>query len=127
MTNDQRRRPDRRRAPRGGRRTDDREGYTPLVLVVDGEVARRDITEAVLARLRFAVAPVESAEKAIALMQAIRPEIIVSPQHEAERLRSASPSDRSGMPIPIVSVTDDDRDPEILIETIRTALRARTL
>jgi len=126
MTSDQRRVSDRRRQPRGGRRAGDRPGYAPLVLVIDGEVARRDITEAILARLHFAVAPVETADKALALMQAIRPELIVSPEREAPRLRNAGPLDRNGTPIPIVAIADANRDPDAFIETIRAALRART-
>jgi CheY-like chemotaxis protein len=116
---------DRRRHQRGGRRTTDRPGYAPLVMVVDGEFARRDVTETILARLHFAVAPVESADKALALMQAIRPELIVSPAHDAPRLRSVAPADRSGNPIPIVSTADDNRDPDILVDAIRSALRGR--
>jgi CheY-like chemotaxis protein len=126
MSTEQRRGADRRRQPRGGRRASDRAGYAPLVLVVDGEFARRDVTETILARLRFAVAPVESAEKALSLMQAIRPELIVSPAHEAPRLRQIAPSDKNGNPIPIVSTPDDNRDPEILVAAIRAALRGRT-
>ncbi len=95
------------------------------MLVIDGEVARRDATEAILARLHFAVAPVETADKALALMRAIRPELIVSPEHDAPRLRSVSPTDRHGHPIPIVTMSDDNRDPDLLINTIRTALRTR--
>ena len=94
--------------------------------MVDGEVARRDATEAILARLHFAVAPVETADKALALMQAIRPELIVAPEYDAPRLRRVAPSDRNGNPIPIVTMSDDNRDPDLLIDAIRAALRART-
>jgi CheY-like chemotaxis protein len=123
MATDERRRSDRRRQPRGGRRAGDRPGYTPLVLVIDGETARRDITETILARLHFAVAPVESAEKALSILQAIRPEIIVSPASLMPRIQDAHPSDRNGTPIPIVSVTDGDRNPDALVNAILAALR----
>jgi hypothetical protein len=123
MAIEDRRRSDRRRQPRGGRRTGDRPGYTPLVLVIDGEATRRDITETILARLHFAVAPVESADKALSIMQAIRPEIIVSPASDTPRIKDAHPSDRNGSPIPIVSVADGDRNPDALVEAILAALR----
>jgi hypothetical protein len=124
MANEQRRRGDRRRQSRGGRRNGDRPGYTPLVLVIENETAKRDIAEAILARLRFAVVPVESADKALVLMQAIRPEIIVSPDADVPRLRASAPSDKHGRPIPIVPVPPGHREPDALIESILVALRA---
>src|SRR5205807_10617086 len=75
--------PDRRGRPRGGRRTTDQAGYSPLVLVVDRDAHGRDTCEAILAKLRFAVAPVESAEKALSLMAALRPDIVVVRESEA--------------------------------------------
>jgi hypothetical protein len=119
-----RRGPDRRRQRRGGRRSEDHPGYAPLVLVIDGKEGRRDITEAILMRLRFAVAPVESADKALALMETLRPEIIVSSEIDAPRLRRAALSNKAGVPIPIVAVEDEHRDPEAFIESIRVGLRA---
>jgi len=121
---EQRRGPDRRRQRRGGRRNADQAGHAPLVLVIDGKAGRRDITEAILVRLRFAVAPVESADKALALMETIRPEIIVSPESDAPRLRLAALSNKAGTPIPVVGVEDENRDPEVFIESIRVGLRA---
>jgi len=115
---------DRRRQSRGGRRAGDRPGYAPLVLVVDGEAGRRDVTETILARLRFAVAPVDSADRALDLMKALRPEIIVSPEADASRLREHTPRDKGGVPIPVVSVPRDSRDPDVLVEAIRRALRS---
>jgi hypothetical protein len=120
----ERRGSDRRRQGRGGRRSEDPPGYAPLVLVIDGKVGRRDITEAILVRLRFAVAPVDSADKALALMETIRPEIIVSPEVDAPRLRRAALSNKAGAPIPVVAVEDGNRDPDVFIESIRVGLRA---
>src|SRR5690349_8687918 len=91
---------DRRRFWRGGRRATDRPGYSPLVMVVDGDGTRRDLAEAILAKLRFAVVPVESLERAVSIVRALRPAAIVCPDGSAESLRDALPYQT----IPIVSV-----------------------
>ena len=70
--------PDRRRFARGGRRTTDRAGYAPMVVVIDDDLTRLDLSEAILAKLRFAVAPFATVEKAMAAMHALRPEIVVA-------------------------------------------------
>ena len=44
----------------------------------DDDSRRRDISEAILAKLRFAVAPFESVDTAIAAMPALRPEVVVA-------------------------------------------------
>lgn len=112
---------ERRRHPRGGRRLTDVSGWSPLVLVVDPDPGRRDISEAILAKLRFAVAPVESAEKAVALIRALRPEIIVAGEDDARQICALAPS--AG--VPVVSVGEHSRVTDELIEAVRRALRAR--
>ena len=106
--------PDRRTRSRGGRRATDQAGYSPLVLVVDRDAGGRDACEAILAKLRFAVAPVESAEKALSLMAALKPDIVVVRDSEAAILR--------GITAPLV-VMHEAQDPLALIEDIRRALR----
>ena len=59
--------PDRRSRSRGGRRPTDRGGATPLILVADEESQSLEMCEAILAKLHFAVAPVNSVEKAVAV------------------------------------------------------------
>jgi hypothetical protein len=113
---------DRRRRPRGGRRPDDVRGFTPLVMVVDSEARRRDISEAILAKLMFAVAPVESADKAIAVLKALSPEVIVAGEQDAQRLRELVPADEN---IAIISVGEEARVNESLIEEVRRSLQAR--
>jgi CheY-like chemotaxis protein len=106
--------PDRRGRARGGRRTSDPSGYSPLVLVVDRDTHGRETCEAILAKLRFAVAPVESAEKALAIMAALKPDIVVVRDTEAALLR--------GISAPLV-VMNSSQEPLALIEEIRRALR----
>ena len=55
---------DRRRFARGGRRPYDRDGYAPLILVADDDADSTSHCEAILAALRFAVAPAHSVEEA---------------------------------------------------------------
>jgi PleD family two-component response regulator len=117
---DKRQDADRRRRPRGGRRTVDAHGFTPLVMVVDGHSSRRDVSEAILAKLRFAVVPVESVERAASIIRALRPEIIVASVEDARKLRSLTSSDDR---IPIVAVAEEARVTEALIDQVRQALR----
>jgi DNA-binding NtrC family response regulator len=114
---------DRRRFARGGRREGDREGFSPMVVVIDGDARRRDISEAILAKLHFAVAPFESAEKALAAMHALRPEAIVARADAAEQLRGRLPNDRDGRAIPMLPIADDAAaEPIALVEALRRLL-----
>ena len=123
MTPPSRQLPDRRRQPRGGRRPTDRPGFAPLVLVADEDAASGDMYEALLATLHFAVARVDSLEKAATVISTLVPDVIVA------RGRDVSPLQRAAWPsgVPFVTVTDDLSDPAAVVEAIRTAIRlART-
>lgn len=113
---------DRRRLPRGGRRPDDARGFTPLVMVVDSESRRREISEAILAKLMFAVAPADSVDKAVSIVRALHPEVIVAGEQDARRIRELIPLD-SG--IAIVAIAEDTRVSEALIEAVRNSLQKR--
>ena len=67
-------------------------------------------------------APVESAEKAVAVLQALNPEVIVAGEHDAEKIRRLLPADAV---VAIVAVRENSRVTEELIESVRDALRAR--
>ena len=120
MTPELRQRPDRRREPRGGRRPSDKPGFAPLVLVADEDEASGDMCEALLATLRFAVARVDSVDKAVAVISTLLPDVIVA------RANDVSPLQRAAWPsgVPFVTVTDGMRDPGALIEAIRHAIRS---
>jgi hypothetical protein len=111
---------DRRREPRGGRRPGDTPGFAPLVLVADEDAASGDMCETLLATLRFAVARVDSVDKAVAVISTLLPDVIVA------RARDVSPLQRAAWPsgVPFVTVTDDMREPNALITAIRHAIRA---
>src|SRR6476619_3794109 len=64
---------DRRRTTRGGRRPGDPTGYDPLILVADEDASNGARCVAILAKLRFAVAPAHTVEEAVKAMEALRP------------------------------------------------------
>jgi hypothetical protein len=115
---DKRRGEDRRGRPRGGRRAGDQTGYAPLVMLVDEDSTNGARCEAILAKLRFAVAPAHSVEEALRVMDALRPNVIVARVADVGRLRNASPAG-----VPLVIISDELTDPEAMIEAIRQAIR----
>jgi hypothetical protein len=112
--------PDRRRLPRGGRRAGDVPGFAPLVLVVGrGETAMAQ-SEAVLARLKFAVTTSATVEEALRVMSGLRPDVVVAEPEAASRIRLEAPEH-----VPVVEMNGDMRaSPDALIEGIRYAIRA---
>jgi hypothetical protein len=120
---DKRQGPDRRRHPRGGRRTTDVAGFTPLVFVVDARPTGREAVEAILAKLRFAVAPFDSVERAKHALAGLRPDIILTADSSMEDIRAALAEDPDARRVPIVALRDGEMAPEALIERVRQALR----
>ena len=120
VTSEQRIGPDRRKLARGGRRPTDKTGFAPLVLVADENDETGHMCEVILAKLRFAVARVDSVDKAISVLGTLRPDVIVA------RGRDVSPLQRAAWPsgVPFVSVTDDIQEPDALVQAIRRAIRA---
>jgi len=120
MTPELRQGPDRRRQARGGRRPGDASGFAPLVLVADEDASSGDMCEALLATLRFAVARVDSMDKAVSVISTLLPDVIVA------RARDVSPLQRAAWPsgVPFVTVTDGLREPDALIGAIRQAIRS---
>jgi PleD family two-component response regulator len=127
MSPDSKRRagPDRRRTPRGGRRPEDPKGYSPLVLVADDDADSGARCVAILARLRFAVAPAHSVEEAIKVMAALRPDLIVARRRDEPALREQMASNPAIGQIPLLTLTAANETPQILIEEIRRALHDR--
>jgi len=115
--------PDRRQFARGGRRATDRAGYAPMVVVIDDDATRLDLSEAILAKLRFAVAPFASVDEAIVAMQAFVPEIVVARADAVQELRDRLPVDRDGHAIPLLALTADLAEPSALIEALRQLIR----
>jgi hypothetical protein len=115
--------PDRRRFARGGRRTSDKAGYAPMVILIDDDATRLDLSEAILAKLRFAVAPFASVERAITAMQGLMPEIVVARAECVRELRGRLPLDRDGRAIPLLPLTPELSEPAALIEALRQLIR----
>ena len=116
---DKRQGPDRRSRPRGGRRAGDQAGYAPLVLLVDENAENGARCEAILAKLRFAVAPARTVDEAVRVMDALRPNLVVARVEDVARLKRATPSG-----VPLVALTEEHNDLEKMVEEIRRALRA---
>jgi hypothetical protein len=126
MATEQRHQPDRRRRPRGGRRASDVAGYTPLVFVVDGNDRRREISEAILAKLKFAVAPFPTVDAAVSVMKGLRPEVVAAGRVEYMRLRDRLTTGVDGLVIPLALIADD-ASPDAIVEAVRAALRTATV
>ncbi len=115
---DKRQGADRRSRPRGGRRAGDKAGYAPLVMLVDENAENGARCEAILAKLRFAVAPAHTVDEAVRVMDALRPNLVVARVQDVARLKRATPSG-----VPFVALTDEHNDLEKMVEEIRRALR----
>jgi len=108
---------DRRRLPRGGRRAEDHEGFAPLVMLVGDEPAIIDGSEAILAKLRFAVATSSSVDDALRVLPDLKPDLVVAGEGDEARLRT-------GTHVPVVVMNRGMQDnPEALIEAVRRSLR----
>src|SRR5262245_36443062 len=118
-----RRSPDRRATPRGGRRPGDIQGYSPLILVADDDANSGAHCVAILARLRFAVAPAHSVDEAIKVMTSLHPTLIVTRLKDEAALRAQMAANPELHDIPIVTLTPENDAPQLMIEEIRRALR----
>ncbi|MEO6237388.1 MAG: response regulator [Vicinamibacterales bacterium] len=116
--------PDRRQTPRGGRRPGDPMGYSPLILVADDDANSGARCVAILARLRFAVAPAHSVEEAIKVMEALHPNLIVVRLKDEPALRAEMKQNPAIGEIPLLTLTEENDAPQLLIEAIREKLRA---
>src|SRR6478672_1022572 len=102
---DRRAHSDRRTSPRGGRRPADIQGYAPLILVADDDANSGARCVAILARLRFAVAPAHSVDEAIKIMTSLHPTLIVTRLKNEAALRQQMAADPSIGDIPIMTLT----------------------
>ena len=93
-----------------------------MVLLVDEDPDSGQRCEAILAKLRFAVAPARTLAEATRVMDALRPNLIVGHVSDPEALRRAAPDD-----IPVVLLDDGLSAPDAMIGEIRRALRKRAL
>ena len=115
---ERRARSDRRGAPRGGRRSHDKPGTTPLVLVVGHGGAPQRESETILRELKFAVAPAADLNEAIRVVEGLHPDLIVAQREEASQLRASKSVD-----VPVVEYDGSAQDTDGLIERVRQAIR----
>ena len=114
--------PDRRHTPRGGRRPEDPQGYSPLILVADDDANSGARCVAILARLRFAVAPAHTVEEAIKVMEALKPNLIVARLRDEPALRHEMETNPEIGDIPMITLTSENDAPQLMIEESRRAL-----
>jgi PleD family two-component response regulator len=114
---------DRRSSPRGGRRPGDVQGYSPLILVADDDANAGAHCVAILARLRFAVAPAHSVDEAIKVMNSLHPTLVVTRLKDDAGLRQQMAAHPELGDIPVVTLTPETDEPQMMIEEIRRALR----
>ena len=88
-------------------------------MVLDADHRRRDLTEAILAKLQFAVAPVDSVEKAISIADALRPSVIVCGPEDLTRVREGL-----RVIVPVVAVATEVAVTDALVEVVRAAIRS---
>lgn len=98
-------------------------GYSPLILVADDDANNGARCVAILARLRFAVAPAHSVEEAVKVMEALKPNLIVARLKDESGLREQMASNPAIVDIPLLSLTEENEAPQQMIEAIRKALR----
>jgi CheY-like chemotaxis protein len=98
-------------------------GYSPLILVADDDANSGARCVAILARLRFAVAPAHSIEEAVKVMEALRPNLIVARLRDEPVLRARMTENPALGNIPVLTLTEENDAPEVLIEEIRKVLR----
>jgi len=91
-------------------------------MVLDADHQRRDLTEAILAKLQFAVAPVDSVQKAISIAHALRPSVIVCAPQDETSVRSGLRVD-----VPVVPVAAEVAVSDALVEIVRAAIRSSTI
>ena len=90
------------------------------MLLVGGDADVVGQSEAVLAKLRFAVATSGSVDDALRVMTGLRPDIVVADADGAARIRLEAPEH-----VPVVVLDDTMRaDREVLVESIRETIRA---
>jgi hypothetical protein len=111
---------DRRAYPRGGRRPKDGDGFAPLVLLVDGGAGAVIRSEAILAKLRFAVTTSSSVEEALRVVAGLRPDVVVASEGDAGRIRIEGPQH-----LPVVVMNPElGENPDLLLDQIRKTLRS---
>ena len=87
--------------------------------MIGSEPGMVERSEAVLAKLGFAVSIAENADDALRVIPELRPDLVVADEADGMRIRMEAPQN-----VPVVSMEGPVRDnPEALVEQIRRAIR----
>ena len=104
------------------------QGYSPLILVADDDANSGARCVAILARLRFAVAPAHSVDEARqGHGRSLHPNLIVARLKDEPALRAQMAADPAIGDIPILTLTAENEAPQLMIEDIRRALRGHVI
>ena len=77
-------------------------------------------SEAILAKLRFAVTTSGSVDEALRVVAALRPDVVVAGEGDAGRIRVEAPQH---LPVVVMNPALDE-SPDLLLEQIRETLRS---
>ena len=113
---------DRRLHIRGGRRSGDQVGYTPLVFILTDEPTHLRFWEALLLNLKFAVVPCTGPEPALQALRGLRPDVIVGSSRDITIMRERLQSDEEDAAIPLVELVSTPNFVEPVIKSIRAAV-----
>lgn len=94
------------------------------MLVADDDASNGARCVMILSKLRFAVAPAYTVDEAIKVLRTLQPNLIVARMHDEPELRARMASDSDIPDTPIVSITAEMDDPDVLIAEIRRVLAA---
>jgi CheY-like chemotaxis protein len=97
-------------------------GFSPLILVADDDAEAGSRCVAILARLRFAVAPCHSVDEAIKVMETLQPTLAVARLRDEPALRARMSANPAIADIPLITLTAENDAPHLMIEAIRAAL-----
>jgi hypothetical protein len=109
---------ERRKRARGGRRPGDVDGFAPLVLLVGSSRQIAEGSDAILVKLKFAVATSPTVDDAIRVLADLRPEVIVASAADAAAIRAASA-------VPVVVAPPVDDSPERLTDRVLRTVRGK--
>ena len=133
---------DRRRMPRGGRRTSDRPGRFPVLLVADAYEGARQSFVRYLTRFGFRVEEAGTTAQALALLDTVRPHVMLADltlPGASALLQGTGAAAPGGVPVPIIGLLtwEGSRTPpevagvlvkpfrlRVMLDEVRQVLRA---
>lgn len=92
------------------------------MLVADEDASNGARCVMILSKLRFAVAPAYSIDEAMKVLRTLQPNLVVARMRDEAELRTRMAADPDVLDTPIVSITAEMDNPDVLIAEIRRML-----